>query len=80
MRQYYSRSELNQIAEDNNYKIFWQYRIAQNTGKEFEVGYVYIGNGQKDLFCKRNSSDHPNYFFLCNEFEDRFGVKENSNA
>lgn len=46
--------------------VQFQYRIALNTGKEFEVGYIFSDNG-KELFCKCQSRSMGD-FYLCNEF------------
>ena len=59
--------QIKSVARDNNLgEVYFQEKIALNTGKLFEVGYVYV-NGCKELFCKRSSN--KNVFFLCNEFE-----------
>jgi len=47
--------------------VHFQFNVAQNTGKEFEVGYVYR-DGRRVLFCKRQSWSAPDAFYLCNEF------------
>ncbi|NDB86609.1 MAG: hypothetical protein EB127_28535 [Alphaproteobacteria bacterium] len=59
-------SEMQKIANDNNLgEVYFEERIAINTGKPFEVGYVYVNN-YKTLFCKKQSFQKD--FYLCNEF------------
>jgi len=48
-------------------QVHFQYNVAQNTGKEFEVGYVSV-DGHRELFCKRQSNSNPDQFYLCNDF------------
>lgn len=58
--------EVESIASEKGYgKVYFEYRTALNTGKEFEVGYVYIDH-KKRLFCKCQSNSDD--FYLCNEF------------
>ena len=65
-----NKCECRSISNKSGYgKIDFQYRIALNTGKEFEVGYVYI-DGRKCLFCKRQSNTDETMFYLCNEFAE----------
>jgi len=47
--------------------VFFQFNVAQNTGRSFEVGYVSDFNGRQ-LFCKRGSDSNPDQFRLCNEY------------
>jgi len=62
------KSQLQSIATEHKLgQIHFQFNVAQNTGKEFEVGYVFIG-GRRQLFCKRQSWSSPDAFYLCNEF------------
>jgi hypothetical protein len=62
--------ELQKIADEHHLgRIHFQYNIAQNTGKAFEVGYVAI-NKRLVLFCKRASNSSPDAFYLCNEFRE----------
>ena len=49
--------------------IHFQINIAQNTGKPFEVGYVFC-DGRRELFCKYSVFGG---FKLCNEFEELGG-------
>jgi hypothetical protein len=57
-----------EIATHNGLgEVHFQFNIARNTGKEFEVGYVVV-QGQQVLFCKRQSYSLVNEFYLCNEF------------
>jgi hypothetical protein len=49
--------------------IHFQINIAQNTGKPFEVGYVFC-DGRRQLFCKYSVFGG---FKLCNEFEELGG-------
>ncbi len=61
-------SQMQQIADDHKLgNIHWESKIALNTGKPFEVGYIYL-NGSRTLFCKRNSDQKD--FYLCNEFRE----------
>lgn len=51
--------------------LYFQYNIAQNTGREFEVGYVVdMETGKQILFCKRTSYSTEDDFYLCNEFRE----------
>jgi hypothetical protein len=62
--------EAQKIADEHHLgQIHFQYNIAQNTGKEFEVGYVVV-NKRMVLFCKRGSKSSPDAFYLCNEFRE----------
>lgn len=55
------------IAAANGFgQVHFQFNIAKNTGRQFEVGYVVI-NGRMELFCKR-SHGACTPFRLCNEF------------
>lgn len=47
--------------------IDWVEKIALNTGKPMEVGYVYL-NGKRQLFCKYSRFEGG--FYLCNEFRE----------
>ena len=47
--------------------IDWVEKIALNTGKPMEVGYVYP-NGRRELFCKY--SPLKGCFYLCNQFRE----------
>ena len=49
-------------------KVHFQFNIAQNTGQEFEVGYISVGR-ERVLFCKRQPNSNPNQFYLCNEYK-----------
>ena len=61
-------SQMQQIADDHKLgNIQWESKIAINTGRPLEVGYVFV-NGQRQLFCKKPSSNQE--FYLCNEFRD----------
>ena len=54
------------IADKHNLgKVFFETRMAINTGNPIEVGYVYV-NGMRELFCKKQS--HQKDFYLCNDF------------
>lgn len=67
MEAYYSKDEAQQIANDNNLgNITWVEKIALNTGKLFEVGYVY-SNSTRELFCKLSKGEG---FYLCNQFRE----------
>lgn len=59
---------MQQIADDHKLgNIYWESKIALNTGKPFEVGYIFV-NGSKELFCKKQSFQEN--FYLCNEFRE----------
>ncbi len=63
-----NRNEAQAVASENNLgEVLFQHRIALNTGKEFEVGYVFV-QGKKELFCKRQSYMTSDEFYLCNEY------------
>jgi len=64
-----NKDQLQQIARANNLGGVWfEWRVAINTGKYFEVGYVYHEDGSRELFCKRQSSSTVDDFYLCNEY------------
>lgn len=67
-RIYYSRSQIIKIASNNSLgNIHFQFNLAQNTGRYFEVGYIFSKeDGKKLLFCKTTSFAEG--FYLCNEF------------
>lgn len=48
-------------------QIHFQFNVSQNTGKQFEVGYV-SRDGRRVLFCKRQPHLSEDAFYLCNEF------------
>lgn len=48
-------------------QVHFQFNVAQNTGRQFEVGYVSTTSG-RSLFCKRTSNSNPDQFYLCNEY------------
>lgn len=50
-------------------QVHFQFNIAVNTGREFEVGYVSV-NGHRELFCKRPHNSNPDQFYLCNQFSE----------
>jgi len=61
-------NEMQDIANKNNLGLIdWVEKIALNTGKPMEVGYVFV-NGTKTLFCKKGSFNKD--FYLCNEFRE----------
>lgn len=63
-----THEEAQKIATDNGLgRVWFQYNIAQNTGRSFEVGYVSVGKSRV-LFCKRGSDSNPDQFYLCNEY------------
>jgi hypothetical protein len=62
-------NEIQEIANQNKLgRVWFQVKIAQNTGREIEVGYISLKDGSRDLFCKRQSSSNPDQFYLCNEY------------
>lgn len=61
-------SKMQDIADKHNLgRIDWVEKIALNTGKPMEVGYVFVEK-QRVLFCKKGWSNQD--FYLCNEFRD----------
>lgn len=59
----YTYKEVIRIAEENDLgPVHFEDKIAINTGRRMEVGYVK----GRELFCK--SSTGPAGFYLCNEF------------
>ena len=62
------KSRCQELAEQHNLgKIHFQSNISPS-GKIFNVGYILDKYGKKELFCKAKYN-HPDCFFLCNEFE-----------
>ena len=60
-----NHDEMQKIATKNNLGfIQFEVKIALNTGKPIEVGYVWV-NGHRELFCKRTMDRD---FFLCNDY------------
>jgi hypothetical protein len=60
-----NHNEMQEIATANNLGfIQFEEKIALNTGRPMEVGYVWV-NGHRELFCKR-SMDRD--FYLCNDY------------
>ena len=65
---YYTKEEILEKGKQFNVgSIHFQFNIAKNTGREFEVGYVFC-HGFQELFCKYSRLGGG--FKLCNEFED----------
>jgi hypothetical protein len=65
-----NHDEIQKIASSKGLGIVhFQFNIALNTGKKFEVGYIFQ-NKERVLFCKRQSNSSPDAFYLCNEFRD----------
>ena len=63
-----NHKEIQDIAYNNSLgKIEFVEKIALNTGKPMEVGYVFV-LGQRSLFCKKGWSNEG--FYLCNEFRE----------
>ena len=63
-----TRKRAQEIATANGLgAVHFQFNIAQNTGRTFEVGYVSV-QGVRALFCKRQSYSSEDGFYLCNEF------------
>lgn len=63
-----NHNQIQEIATKHGLgQVHFQYNVAQNTGKEFEVGYVSVGKS-RELFCKRSSDSNPDQFYLCNEY------------
>jgi hypothetical protein len=64
-----NHKEVQEIAIKHGFgEVYFQFNIAINTGKEFEVGYIYKDK-RRHLFCKRGVSSSPDAFYLCNDFE-----------
>lgn len=62
-----NHNQMQQIANEHNLgTINWVEKIALNTGKPMEVGYVYVDR-QRELFCKRSQNSD---FYLCNQFRE----------
>lgn len=60
-----NHDEMQKIADENNLgTIEFVTKIALNTHRPMEVGYVWDKEG-RSLFCKR--SEHTN-FRLCNDY------------
>lgn len=60
------RSQAQEVADQHSLgKIYWVEKLALNTGKPIEVGYVMI-EGRQVLFCKKPSRQSD--FYLCNQF------------
>ena len=60
-----NHNEIQKIATANNLgTIQFVHKIALNTGRPMEVGYIWE-NGQRNLFCKRSENTQ---FRLCNEY------------
>ncbi len=58
--------DVRDIANSNNLgQVHFEQRVAVNTGKHFEAGYVFV-NHYKELFCKQRSG--TDVFYLCNDF------------
>ena len=50
--------------------VRFECRVATNTGRLMEVGYVLIPEYGEKLFCKRQSTSDEDGFYLCNEFRE----------
>ena len=48
-------------------RVYFQFNFPENSGRQFEVGYVSNGR-QRELFCKRGSNSNPDQFYLCNKY------------
>jgi hypothetical protein len=60
-----NHDEMQKIATANNLGfIQFDVKIALNTGRPMEVGYVWV-NGHRELFCKRSQNRE---FYLCNDY------------
>jgi hypothetical protein len=68
-----NHKEAQDIADKHNLgQIDFVQKIALNTGKPMEVGYVFV-NGSRVLFCKKGWSNAG--FYLCNEFRKLDGTE-----
>jgi hypothetical protein len=68
MEKYIDRVEIQDIAEEHYLgNVYFEYRTAANTGKQFEAGYVMQDN-RKVLFCKSSIFAPEGHFYLCNDF------------
>jgi hypothetical protein len=68
-RKTYTKDEIQALARRLGYAVNFQFNTARNTGKTFEVGYVWP-NGldePRELFCKDNSDS--GVFIVCNDYE-----------
>jgi hypothetical protein len=60
-----NHNEMQNFATNNGLgTIHFETRIALNTGRPIEVGYVWV-NGHRELFCKRSQNTE---FHLCNDY------------
>lgn len=60
--------EVRNVAADHNLgHVTFEERVALNTGRTIEVGYVYVDH-KRQLFCKRQSNSDS--FYLCNQFRE----------
>ncbi len=63
-----NHKEIQDIATKHGFgQVYFQFNVAKNTGRQFEVGYVSIASG-RSLFCKRASNSNPDQLYLCNEY------------
>ena len=63
-----NHKEIQDLAAKNGLgQVHFQFNIAQNTGRSFEVGYVSVDR-HRELFCKRGSNSNPDQFYLCNDY------------
>ncbi len=63
-----NHEQIQRVADIHGFGfVYFQFNIAENTGKSFEVGYI-TRNNKRVLFCKRGSNTNPDQFYLCNEF------------
>jgi len=68
MTRYYSKEQVIEMSKTFEVDpIHFQINIAQNTGKPFEVGYVFC-DGRRELFCKYSKIEGG--FHLCNQFRE----------
>lgn len=63
-----TRNEVIAEAEALGFTPFFQEKIAQNTGRLFEVVYVQTRDG-RELFAKDGGGSARGNFRLCNQFE-----------
>lgn len=64
-----NKNEVKAKAKSRGLSVEFQFNLARNTGRYFEVGYVY-DNGSRELFCKRQPNSTENDFRLCNEYAE----------
>ncbi len=87
-RRTYTKEQITELAKTLKVgEVHFQFNVSQNTGRVFEVGYVWPNgiNKERHLFAKSPNSyrdfekvDSRNIsedrFYLCNEYEEKVEV------